>query len=69
MSEPKNKCYGCERRYVGCHIECEDYLAFKAQHEAWRKEKAKAMLDDVLTVERVREKARLQAMRKKKRGK
>lgn len=68
MTEPKNKCYNCKHRHVGCHIECADYLEFKAQHEALRKEKQKALLDDVLVVERVREKARLQAMRKKRRG-
>ena len=65
---PKNSCWKCERRHVGCHITCEDYKNFNDEKERLRKEKQKDMLDDVLVVERVREKARLQAMRKKRRG-
>ena len=26
---PKNDCYGCEDRKVGCHSTCEKYAAFK----------------------------------------
>lgn len=65
----KNKCYNCERRHVGCHVTCEDYKKFKVSQDAIRKESEKAKLKDVLIAERVREKARLQALRKKKRGK
>ena len=27
-------CKGCEKRYVGCHSKCPDYLAFKKAHDA-----------------------------------
>lgn len=65
----KNKCYNCEHRHVGCHATCEDYKEFKTKQDAMRKESEKVKLKDVLMAERVREKARLQALRKKKRGK
>ena len=26
-------CLNCERRAVGCHSTCEDYLGFKSEHE------------------------------------
>ena len=29
----KNTCWKCERRHVGCHATCEEYLAFKAEYE------------------------------------
>ena len=29
MSKKKDACYGCERRCVGCHSECADYLAYR----------------------------------------
>lgn len=28
---PENKCFGCTKRRVGCHSECEDYILFKKQ--------------------------------------
>ena len=31
-------CYGCEKRFPGCHGSCDKYKAEKAAHEA-RKEK------------------------------
>lgn len=36
-------CKGCEKRYVGCHSECPDYLAQKAEHDARKKEYDKKM--------------------------
>ena len=27
--KPKSPCMGCDKRYVGCHSKCEDYIAFK----------------------------------------
>lgn len=32
----ENCCFGCEKRYVGCHAECEDYKAWKEEHEQIR---------------------------------
>lgn len=32
-----NPCYQCEKRRVGCHTDCEEYGAFKAQREEGRK--------------------------------
>ena len=29
-------CYGCERRRVGCHADCEEYKAYNAEREAIR---------------------------------
>lgn len=29
-------CYGCSRRYVGCHGECETYKAIKANNDRER---------------------------------
>ena len=25
----QNKCYGCQKRQVGCHSKCEDYKKYK----------------------------------------
>lgn len=41
----RNECYGCEKRHIGCHANCESYKAFcrerqranearRADHEA-----------------------------------
>ena len=65
----KNSCWKCERRHVGCHVTCEDYKIFKDDCALLQKARREAMLKDVLVAERVRKKARLQAMRKKRRGK
>lgn len=29
MSKEKDACYGCEKRVVGCHSSCADYLAYR----------------------------------------
>lgn len=29
-------CYGCKRRRVGCHADCEEYKAYNAEREAIR---------------------------------
>ena len=29
MSKEKGVCYGCDRRVVGCHSACADYLAYR----------------------------------------
>jgi len=31
-------CYKCERRYVGCHAECPEYIEAKEKHDALRDE-------------------------------
>lgn len=28
---PKAACKDCDKRHIGCHAECEDYKAFKAE--------------------------------------
>jgi hypothetical protein len=28
---PKSNCKGCERREVGCHIDCPDYIRFRKE--------------------------------------
>lgn len=28
---PKHKCKGCDRRYLGCHDHCEDYINARAE--------------------------------------
>lgn len=42
MSAP---CKGCEKRMVGCHANCEEYIQFREEHERLqntiRKEKAR----------------------------
>ena len=34
-------CKGCEKRYLGCHSECEEYLTQKAAHDAMREAERK----------------------------
>lgn len=29
----KSACKDCEKRYIGCHATCEDYLSFKKERE------------------------------------
>lgn len=31
MKQPQ--CKNCEKRYVGCHSECEDYKSWKSEHD------------------------------------
>jgi len=40
-------CMGCEKREPGCHGKCEDYLAFKAAHEAEKAERIRGAGEDV----------------------
>ena len=66
---PSNKCYGCQRRHVGCHIECEDYQKFRQKFRAEQNKvlKAKA-LDreaDALQMKRTIDKANMHAMKRK----
>lgn len=32
----ENKCYGCEKRQLGCHSKCEDYKKYKKYLEKIR---------------------------------
>lgn len=34
MTQKSNPCYNCSERRVGCHAECEKYLAKYAENEA-----------------------------------
>ena len=36
-----NCCYNCQRRHAGCHGQCADYAAYRAQLEAGKHNKAK----------------------------
>lgn len=29
-------CKGCKKRHIACHAECEEYIAWKAKHDAAR---------------------------------
>ena len=29
----EKKCFKCDKRYPGCHAECEDYLKWKEEHD------------------------------------
>jgi hypothetical protein len=37
MPMPKNKCYGCPDRHVGCQVECESYLTYATECERIRR--------------------------------
>ena len=39
LRQRKAPCYGCQKRQLGCHSTCEEYLSFKAKTEAARGEK------------------------------
>lgn len=36
MGNPKSPCKNCEKRAVGCHSSCEDYISFKERNDALR---------------------------------
>lgn len=36
-----NCCYGCDKRCVGCHSTCKDYLNYKSDMENIREKKNK----------------------------
>lgn len=38
-------CYKCDRRSIGCHDRCEDYLAEKAKRDAVKAAKVKTGAD------------------------
>lgn len=46
MSDGKVPCKGCDKREIGCHSTCKDYISFKEEAEALREkikfEKAKS---------------------------
>lgn len=46
MDGKKSPCKGCDKREVGCHSTCEDYISFREAAEALREkiafEKAKS---------------------------
>lgn len=62
---PSNKCYGCQRRYVGCHIESEDYQKFRAEQDKVLKAKALDREADALQMKRTIDKANMHAMKRK----
>ena len=37
-----NCCYNCRRRHAGCHRQCADYAAYKAELEANKSKISKA---------------------------
>lgn len=41
-------CYGCEKRHIGCHATCEDYLKERAERDA---------LNEKIRAEKEKEKA------------
>lgn len=36
MKKSKSPCYQCEKRYVGCHSKCEEYISFSKENEEYR---------------------------------
>ena len=44
MLHEKKPCYGCEKRVVGCHIDCPDYKEFKEELEIKNNLKRKQQL-------------------------
>ena len=46
MRKPQSTCLKCKKRYVGCHSECEDYLEYRRQLEAYYKERHKTLVAD-----------------------
>lgn len=49
-------CYGCEKRHVGCHVDCEDYIQetkqIKEKKEKIKTEKIKE--GEIIAVEKTR---------------
>lgn len=41
MAKANSPCKDCERRYQGCHGQCEDYQTWKAAWDAERNERHK----------------------------
>ena len=35
MKEPFAPCKNCEKRKLGCHATCEEYLAYKERHQVY----------------------------------
>ena len=42
----KNCCYGCDKRHVGCHSTCEEYLKEHKRHMAEKEKEQKARVRD-----------------------
>lgn len=60
-----NKCYGCTRRHVGCHITCGDYKEFRERQDKMLKNKALDREADALQMKRTIDKATMHAMKRK----
>lgn len=37
ISSGKSTCKDCNKRYIGCHGSCEEYLAFKSEKDSVKK--------------------------------
>lgn len=46
----KNSCYKCEKRQVGCHGSCEDYLAWRAKQDKILERRAQENFANEVTV-------------------
>ena len=46
----KNSCYKCEKRQVGCHGSCEDYLAWRAEQDKVLENRTRERLADEITI-------------------
>ena len=46
MKKPESTCQNCEKRYVGCHSECEEYIEFKKQLDIYYKERSKTLAEE-----------------------
>lgn len=50
----KNPCYKCEKRFVGCHCQCAEYGAFKAESEENRIKRNAQTAADTIQLDLIR---------------
>lgn len=54
-------CYKCEKRYIGCHADCADYVEWKTEHESKRQ-----AIRDAKGKERIANEYRFEQINKRK---
>lgn len=45
MNKPRNPCYGCQDRAIGCHSKCERYAAFREKLDRYNEETRPIYMD------------------------
>lgn len=67
MREPMPPCKGCEDRYTGCWASCEKYIAYKKEHDEWKKIVSQSRMEQYTQNDIVRQRFRsADKMRQKK---